>query len=250
MTARTAAEKAKISATRKRNARAARAAAVDGVTLADLHAQGFYMADAARRMGWSVSKVKNWEADTGLKFRRVTGAEKGRRLSAAIGPEERARRSAVMLTAEAKARSRAVMQQVWSDPERRQDMIEKRVASWLANPDARKNSVIALRKSEAKRIEGVRAFFADAVRSAPVKAKVSERLRERWSDPAKRAQASAKTREQRRRQRVEKGLAALEAGTLTKQQARALIREMTGEERMIWMMQQDAKAANQRMKAA
>ena len=75
---------ARMAATRRANGRARRAGAVNGVTLADLHAQGVFLTDAARRMGWSVKKVRDWERDTGLSFPRVDVNERSRRAAAAI----------------------------------------------------------------------------------------------------------------------------------------------------------------------
>lgn len=229
---------------------AQRAQAVNGVTLADLQAQGVYRNEAARRMGWSLSKILQWEKDTGLKFRRATTREDRSRIAAAAVTEEyRAKLSEQMRQPERIAKSRAALNAIWSDPERKAEVIRRRVETWKANPEAVAIATENLMRHKEAQAEAMRAFFADEASWGKVKAQMAARARERNADTEYRKRVGKSVSEAHRRRRVERGLAALDAGTLTEQEVRRLIRDMTGEERMIWMMKRDAKAARKRMRA-
>lgn len=245
------AHRANIGAARRARGLAFRASAVNGRTLADLHAEGAYYSDAARIMGWSESVVARWERDTGTRFARMPQAERNRRQSEALRATGKAQqRAKAILSPEMVEANAARMRAIWADPERAAAMVAKRTASRKANPAAAEQSRQQLRAAEGQRLEAMRAFFADDARWGAAKAKIAEKARERAADPSFREAHGRRISEARRKIRVEKGLAALDAGTLTEKQMRALIRDMTPEDRMIWMMKQDAKAARQRMRAA
>lgn len=241
--------RAKIGAARRARGVAFRSSAVNGCTLADLHAAGVYFADAAKRMGWSESVVKNWERDTGLRFQRIPQAERNRRQSEdLLASGKAAERAASITTPEMVAANHARMRAIWADPERRAEMIAKRVAARRANPEAAEQSRAQLRAVEDKRAVAIRALFADPARWGAVKAKLSAAALARNADPAFRAAMGAQVRETKRRARVQKGLAALDAGRLTEAAARRLIRDMTADERIAWAMARDAQDCNRRLR--
>ena len=247
----TATHRANIGAATRARGLAFRNSAVDGVTLADLHAQGAFFSDAAKRMGWSKSVVARWERDTGKRFRRLDAAERSRRQKAMLDtPEARMERAKHILTPEAIEARAEQMRQRWADPEAAAQMVARRVASRKANPAAVEQSRRQIRAMAEARAEGFRAFIADTARWEAAKAKIAEQARERMADPKVREKIGRRVSEYARRKRVEKGLALLDARTITEKQARALIRDMTAEERMIWLMKSDAWAFKKRWKDA
>lgn len=248
MTPRSPEHCAAISAGRRARGKANRARAVNGVTLADLHARGAYITDAARAMGMTIKTVRSWEADTGKTFPRMPKAEANRRLSESLkakGPDAYQH----LMTQEAMDAAAARLKAIYNDPDARQALIQKRVAARKANPAAVEQSRNQLRAVDDKRRAGVAAMLADPERRAAANEARRAAARRRFADPAEREKAGRRVVESCRKKRVEKGLAALKRGQLDEKSARKLIRDMTPEERMAWGMARDAAALKARLKA-
>lgn len=228
--------RARIGAARLARARANRARAVNGVTLADLQARGESFSGAMRIMGFSDSMVRMWERDSGLRFRRLTREEK--RLIDAEAARADPGRADRLRDPEVRRRAALAWRRVRDeDPERWADIIRRRAetfrARMAADPSMRDAFVARLLASEDRRLAGIRAAAAD-----PVRREMRVARRE-----AARREAGPDGREGRRQKRLRELVGAFRARRLTPELGRELIGLMTAEELMLTRMAGTPEAA-------